>query len=332
MRKLIYFVMLCSALYGGYWFVGAIALEAGLGRWLMDQGNGQNGVVVSFTKLTTRGFPNRFDTIITDLDLRDPSSSNGWSIPVMRIHALSYRPNHIIAAWPNSQQLTLAGETITIDSDEMKGSVVFRAETALSLERSSFVISNLVIDSNNWRAGLDSGSLATRQTVAKGGFHDLAIKAKGITPTREASDLIDPERHLPAKIDALIIDATLGFDAPWNRFSFNNPPPRLTELNLKHLTLSWGSIDIRVSGILTVGDDGYPEGTLDITASDWPKMYRIALSAGLIDPDYAAAVESGLKALATTSGDSRTIETSLTFSDKEMFLGLLLLGSAPRLD
>ena len=105
MRNLIILIIAACMLWGGYWFAGSRAVQSGLTGWFSDQQ--RNGWIVEYSALKTRGFPNRFDTTITDLTLVDPRSGVAWLLPNFQIFALSYKPNHIIAVWPERQSIKL---------------------------------------------------------------------------------------------------------------------------------------------------------------------------------------------------------------------------------
>ena len=87
---------MASALWGGYWFIGSAGFEKGLAAWFDERRSA--GWVADYSDIKTRGFPNRFDTTISDLELADTRAGLAWSAPFFQIFTLSYRPNHIVVA------------------------------------------------------------------------------------------------------------------------------------------------------------------------------------------------------------------------------------------
>ena len=101
MRALVWVVIAVAVTWGGYWFVGARALETGAQAWFQAQT--EAGLVAERSDLSVSGFPNRFDLTVTDLRLADPDAGFGWTAPFVQILSLSYKPWHIIAAFANQQ-------------------------------------------------------------------------------------------------------------------------------------------------------------------------------------------------------------------------------------
>jgi len=101
MRKLIFLVVISALLYGGYWFVGRAQIEDRITEALIEADEGPYDV--SFGTLRTRGFPSRFDTTVTDFSFNDPATGTAWLAPRFQLFALAYRPNEVIAVFPQEQ-------------------------------------------------------------------------------------------------------------------------------------------------------------------------------------------------------------------------------------
>lgn len=335
MRKLIAIITILFGLWGGYWFVGSSALETGLKDYLTANHRATDPIPIAYSDLTVRGFPNRFDTRLSDISVTDKARNIRWRAPFFQIHALSYKPYHIIAALPHSQVLHLPDQDLQIDSEEIKGSVVFVAgsllEKALEIDRSSFVARSLAISSNTgWETSIRHASIATRQTPADALHYDLAISADNVALPTALRAAIDPAQQQPAQFDALSINATLGFSHPWNLLAKGAATPVLNEIAVKNLTFLWGDLRLSASGPLQIGPSGVLNGRLELTATNWQKMYRLAESANAVDPDFAQAIQNGLRVLATLSDGENEIKAPLIFANGQMSLGPLPIGPAPR--
>ena len=213
MRKLITIILVVSGLWGGYWFVGSTAVERGLTTWLAERQN--EGWVAEYSDLGTHGFPNRFDTTISDVRLADTRTGVAWNAPFFQIFALSYKPNHIIAVWPDTQTLSTPYQRITITNDKMRGSVVFDAGTALTLDRADLELENFGLRSHlGWAARVGKGQFSTRQASVEENSHKIWFEAASVYPSAATLERLDPAGVLPKEFETLTIDTTVSFDAP----------------------------------------------------------------------------------------------------------------------
>lgn len=329
MRALIVIILIAAGLYGGYWFVGSSAVENGLKTWLDERNN--DGWVAEYDSLDTVGFPSRFDTTVTNLELADPNTGVLWSTPQFDILALSYRPNEIIAQWPAQQTLATPLQKITIDTSKMTASVAFDADTDLVLNRSTFDLQNVSMQSDlGWTMALTKGLLATRQTEGRENAHDIFFEATDFKPAEQARIAIDTNGVLPDVFEQVKVDATVGFDAPWDRFAIESQRPQPTFVNLKLAQATWGQLDLKAAGEFTVDAQGTPNGSITIKATNWREMLQIAAASGMIPQGTASTLESALGLLAGFSGNPNTLDAPLTFAKGNVLFGPIPLGPAPR--
>lgn len=326
MRILIYITFAVAAIYGGYWFVGSNAVESATTQWFEDRRS--EGWAADYADLATVGFPNRFDTTITDLTMADPDTGVAWSTPDFKILALSYRPNHIIAEWPETQTISTPYQTITATNSDMRASAVFEADTQLALDRSSMTMTDFALSSTlGWSVKMTSAQLATRQTVALRNTYDVAFNAVDFAP----STGIAMGGTLPEAFDDLRLDATIAFDAPWDRSAIETKRPQPTNIELKTAKAKWGNLDLNIAGKLAVDQAGRATGQITIRAENWREMLDIAVASGAVPVDLAPTIEGALSLLAGASGVSSSIDAPITFKRGRMSIGFLPLGEAPRL-
>ena len=329
MRRLLVIVLAAAALYGCYWFIGASSVERGLAGWFESRQD--DGWVASYTELETRGFPNRFDTTITDLELADPQTGVAWSAPFFQILSLSYRPNHIIAVWPKEQVIASPYQKFRITSDTARGSIVFVPNTSLELDRSSIELADIQITSSDaWSAGLASGQFATRRTIGGENTHDIFFEAVEFRPSESLHKWLDPGSLLPKTFDNMKLDMAVGFDAPWDRFSIEQRRPQPINLDLKLLQAKWGGLDLYAAGDLDIDAEGKATGRIEVRAKNWRQMLQIGVDTGAVPQSVATTVEKALEFLSNLSGDPDTIEAPLSFSDGWIAFGPFPLGPAPR--
>lgn len=330
MRLLLIIICSASALWGGYWYIGQSALETHLGAWFDQQRDA--GWQADYSDLNTRGFPNRFDTTLTDIALADPNSGLVWSAPFFQILALSYKPHHIIAIWPDSQTLATPFETISITSKNMRASLVFEPGLDLAVQRASIVADEFALQSDaGWTAKSADGQLALRQTPAATNSYDVSFEAHLLEPASQILNVLDPANILPDHLQVLKIDATGVFDAPWDRHAVEHKRPQLRQLNLNLAQATWGDLDLRLAGNLSIDTVGAPTGTITVNAKNWREMLNIAMASGILPKEYGPMLESGLNAIAGMSGNSSAIEAPISFKNGRIWLGFIPLGPAPQL-
>ena len=329
MRLLIVAVLVLGGLWGGYWFVGSSALEtATVAAFAAARDEGR---VARYSSLSVEGFPSRFDLTINDIALGDPAAGIIWRAPFAQVLALSYTPYHIIAALPHSQTVELPGETLTLRSAKMEGSVIFVPTPALRLRTTTFIADSPALSSTaGWQVGLRQARFAARPVVGRDNAYEIGFEALDIAPGASLRATLDPAGTLPDAAEVIHIDADLAFDAPLDRHA-GERPPQLTALTLRDAHATWGPLSLFASGSLTVDATGRPEGRLTLRARNWRGMVAIAVALGALKPEIAPTVDNMLAELAKGSPDLRTVELPLVVRDGWMSFGPIPLGPAPRL-
>lgn len=328
MRKLIWLVVIATLAWGGYWFVGSIALDRGLRAW-MDERRGE-GWVADYSDLRVAGFPNRFDTTFTDLELADPGTGLAWSLPFFQILALSYQPNHVIAVWPNQHRISTPRERLTVTSAKMQASLVVEPGTDLVLDRTTLVADALGLSSSDgWQSGAAELRLATRQTPVAANTHDIAVEALDVTLAEPFKRRLDPLGTLPSAIRQMRVSTEIGFDASWDRFAIERARPQPTRIDVKDLTAIWGDLELRVAGEVSLDGSGVPTGEFTVKAVNWREMLDIAVASGVLPEENRTSFENALQLLAGMSGRADTIDAPFTVRSGRLFFGPIPLGTMP---
>jgi hypothetical protein len=332
MRILLAVIVVVAAAWAGYWFLGAQAIERGLRGWL--DARAQEGWVVSVARVDTTGFPNRFDTTLETIELADPATGWAWQAPFFQTLALSYRPNHVIAVWPDRQTLATPLQRMEIGSDRMRGSLVFAGGSDFALDRATIEASGVAIESTDgWRAAMADSQFALRRTPAKAGHsYDIAFDASDIVLPDGFAARLGQSANVGDVVQRLSVEAQVEFDSPWDRRAIEDRRPQPRRIDLSLARASWGGLDLRVAGELDVDAAGVPSGSVTIKATNWREMLAMAQAAGLVPANLARLLEGGLTQLARMNGNPDTLDVPLRFADGRISLGgLLPLGPAPRL-
>jgi len=329
-RLLIALIVTAVALWTGYWYVASTAKFRVIESWLAERR--ESGWVAEYSDFRVRGYPSRFDSRFRDLRLRAPRSGIGWEAPEFKIIALTYKPNHVIAAFADEQTLEFPGGTVDVASRDMFASVVFEPDTKLAVSRIRLSAEELrLTGSGGWQAGAGSLMLATRQSAGGEFAHDVIFDAREVSPTRAIRRVLDPSGSLPAAIEKLLVDLTLGFTGPWDRLAIERGAPALTSIEVKRGTsLRWGALGMRAEGRLEVARSGRVSGSLELEILQWREVLGLLLRARLLDAATAGRIEQGLALLTAGSEDPDSLKVPLVLADGQMRLGPIALGPAPR--
>lgn len=328
MRLLTLVVVIAGALWGGYWYVGSTALQkAAVAAFANAR---QEGRVAQYSSLSVAGFPNRFDLTVNDVALGDPAEGITWRAPFAQLLSLSYTPYHFIAALPHRQTLDLPGQSLTLRSRKMEGSVLFAPTPALRLKTTTFIAdAPKVVSTAGWQVGLHQARFAARPAAGKQNSYEIGFEALDIAPGAALKAQLDPAGKLPAKADVVHLDGVLSFTAPLDRHA-GETRPRLTALTLRDSHARWGDLALTLKGALEIGRDGLPIGRITLTATHWQQMLDMAVALGLVKPEIAPTVRNMLTELAKGTEGPDTVALPLSFQKGWMSIGPLPLGPAPR--
>ncbi|WP_432450540.1 DUF2125 domain-containing protein [Aliiroseovarius marinus] len=330
MRKLVVIAVVLASLWAGYWVYGARGVEAAFKGWIEDRRAA--GWVAQAQDISTQGFPNRFDTIFTGLELADPATGLAWRAPEFQVLALSYQPHHVIAVWPGEHVLSSPEQNITMQAEAFEGSLVFDPLPSLPLDRSSIVVGKLAMTSSaGWTAALDSGQIATRKSSAAPNRYDLHMDATGLMPASSFIQSFGEGNVLPPAFERATLKANLDFTKPWDRSAIENARPQITRIDLADFDAKWGTLGLRASGVVDVDQNGTPAGELSIRATNWRQMIKVAQASGAIAPELVGTVTRALEFIAGLSGKAETLDVTLNLSGGAVFLGPIPVGKAPRI-
>ncbi|WP_298802329.1 DUF2125 domain-containing protein [uncultured Lentibacter sp.] len=324
MKKLLALIVTLAALWSGYWFVGATGLKSGMAAWF--DARQSEGWQAEYSDLSVKGFPNRFDTTLTDPALADPATGLAWSAPFVQLFALSYQPNHIIAAFPAFQTLRTPFARLALKSEKMQASMIMEPNTDLAFSRANLAATALTITpeagGRTHLAGLQTA--LTREGPAS---YRAAFNADGLAPPLPAA----LTAQLPETLTAFRADATVEFTKPWDITALEVGRPQPTAIKLHLAEAEWGPLRLAAAGALSIDRTGNPTGSLTLKARNWRDILALATAAGALPQSLAPQIEQGLSLLAGLSGNPATLDIPLTVSGGYIKIGLIPVAPAPRL-
>ncbi|SPH16966.1 hypothetical protein DEA8626_00480 [Defluviimonas aquaemixtae] len=323
MRALLWLVAVGALLFGGYWFVGSRTLRSGVETTLDAlefEGLARHG------ELSLTGFPARFDLTVTEPEWIGRDSVFGWRAPWIRIHALSYRPHHVIAVLPEEQTLRIGREELTLATRDLSASAVFGLSPALPLERAQTVgVAPVLTSPRGW--GLSGTEL--RLAIRRGeGDLEHEVGAELIAPELTGAPVRLLGAGLPANGERLRLDAVFGLDEPLDRHILSRGI-RIRSADIRALDLDWGTLELRGTGQIELDARGTPEGRIALSVRDWRAALDAAIGLGLVRDEIRPTLTRALEILALTSGQPDDLSLPLTFHNGFMSLGPVPLGPAP---
>lgn len=323
MRTLIWITTVLAILWGGYWGVGSRVVKSAAETWFEDQAAA--GMVASHQGLTVAGFPNRFDLTVTDVTLGNPVAGVTWKAPFAQIFAMTWKPWHIIAALPHEQTLSLPGETLTLTSTKMRGSLLLVPGTDLALNEVVAELETAALSSSlGWQIGVEKAVASTRLDATQANAHRLGLSVTGLAP--------DPAfvavTRLPATLNDIHLDATAKLSGPINRH-MADAPPRLIGFDITEARLLWGDLKISAKGHWQADAAGFATGEIAIRIEGWQALPKVLVAMGTISPDFTPTLTKGLEALAKSGPDPKVLTLPLKANDGRLSLGPFPLGPAP---
>ena len=327
MKRLLFVIIAAATLYGGYWFLGSNGATAGFERWFEDRRS--EGWVADYSEISTKGFPSRFDTTITDLSLADPDTGVAYAAPFLQFFALSYKPEHIIAVWPNEQTISSPFGKAAITSKDMRASLIVKKSASLALEKANFVTEELgakMDDGTSYSAS--KALLAVERTPASESSYHFGFDAKDVTLPQPAGLRLEAG-ILPETLSYARSDVTATFTAPWDLNALQTARPQPTRIDVKLIEAKWGELELRLAGGFDVDSAGRANGQITIKAQNWKDILQISAATGAIPAQLVRPIEQGLSLLSGLSGNRNTLDLPLTLDQGQMKLGPIPLGPAP---
>ncbi len=329
MKRLLIAILVAAGLWAGYWVVGSQGVKSDYTDWF--DARRAEGWSAEYSDLAVRGFPNRFDTTFTDLVLADPTTGWAWQAPFFQVFRLSYKPNHVIAIWPDQQLIATPGDKFDLGSARMQASLVTDPKSNLTLNRANLVADTLQIAQRGHDATtMTALHAAVQRQEGESALYRVALAADDLAPSSRFRTLVQSD-GLPRTLSAFSADLQIGFDRPWDLSAIEQSRPQPRRIDVKLAEAKWGDLELALAGELDIEDQGRPKGRLTVKARNWREMLNMAVAAEAISQGFADQLESGLNLIAGLAGNPKTLDIPLDFRRDLVFLGPVPIGAAPLL-
>lgn len=318
MRALIWITAVVAALWSGYWFVGKAAVEKTTEAMVAQLAN--DGISVETSSRGVQGFPNRFDLTLNDLHVLDSVTGFEWTAPFFQMFSLSYKPWHIIAAFPPTQEV----DGVTVKNTKMQASLLLRPTTALPLDRTTLIGEDVSVSLPTGQGFLAKTlRFATRQTEETGRDHQIGLDLLDIS----LPDAVPPFSN---RVEKLHFDVTAQFSSPLDRFA-GETRPELTGLKITEAIFVWDDLKLFLSGEVSA-KNGLAQGKLVLRAENWRDLIPLVQATGTVDPAVLANIEKTMASFAQKSNGVDVLSVPITVVDGQMKLGFMPLGPFPLMD
>lgn len=310
-----------AALWSGWWFIGSRAAQQGAIAGI-DAARAQ-GWTIAYDDLSVAGFPNRFDTTVSEPRVTTPDGTVEWSAPFVQVFSLAYRLNHVIAVAPPRMSFEVPGEAIDVTNADLRASVVLSASAQPVLDRSTVTMEALRVALADLWVEVATGRFATRQAGGETA-HDVALSLSRLTLSPSVRAALDPAERLPELIDGVEIEVEVGLTDAVGP----GRTPQVQSVLIRRAEVTWGETRANLAGEVSVGSDGFPAGALMLGLRNWEPLILNAVAQGLLTPGEAAVLNGGIGGLARSDGEA---QVPVTLADGQLSVLGLPIAVLPRL-
>lgn len=326
MRRLTILVLALAAIYGAYWFIGATAVERTATAQVAQMRSG--GWTVAYDDLATHGFPSRFDTTVTALNVETPGGGLAWQAPFVQALSLSYKPNEVILVLPDSQNVTVNGVPLSVSSQGLRASAAVAANTDLDLTRFTAEVGAMSAQGATGTVVAVSKAIVALRPAEAALSYDIFADIDDFALPLPLRNLLDPAGDFPAILSQITLDANVVTDRKLDRHALARLQiPLFDAIEVKGMTLAWGPVQLRASGAITIDRAGVPTGEVTLEAQNWREMMQLAVNAGFIEQGVARTLGTMGGFLA---GGSSSLSVPVSFQNGAMMIGPVPAGPAPR--
>ncbi len=303
MRAILGIAVAIAVLWGGYWFAGTRVIRAQLDQWFA-----QHADVATAENFGISGFPNRFDVTFEAAALQDKSRGIAAKLPFLQVFAMTWKPWHVIAAFPPKMEITYQGQDFTIASARLLASAITKPAQQFDLTELRLDGETVSLQGEDWTI---TAAHVTAAVDASGGQNvpRIGLRMREITlPTGLAQKLAMPLMMEELRLDARLDMPQLGV---------------VQAVDFADAGFVWGAFVLKAKGRITRDNLGFAAGDVTLTVEGWPKLPAILAGLGVISGDQIAVLQRGVAVLGASG------EVHLKLMDGQIWMGPIAVGNAP---
>lgn len=317
MRWMLRLAIGVAVLWALAWVAGAHLTKTRAEAWFAEQQ--AKGLVAEHGGISVAGFATRFDLTIQAPHLAETGFD--WQAPYAKIYAMAWKPWHVIAALPGGQELTVAGQRLTLDTPMIQASLRMEPRSGLPPREAVVEWDKLSVTSERGWAVSTGRVLGAAEATPDQALR-LWAQADQVT-LPQGSDM----GGLGPVIESFRFDARLPLAAPleWDGDA------AIEGVEVRTLDLTWGTLDLEGSGTLSADPQGQAEGEIALKIRGWRALPDLAIDLGLILPGMRGGLMGAFEGLAKAGTDPEELVLPLRFAGGVVSLGPIPLGPAPYL-
>ncbi|MFZ2006509.1 MAG: DUF2125 domain-containing protein [Stellaceae bacterium] len=318
--------------YSAYWWVAAAKIKKAALAW--QEAERTQKVDVTWQTLRVAGYPLSFRLEASNFSLKDGASNPPIELSAPSLSA-SLKPWNFRNFWFSAADGlgvalgSAAAPLAKLEAQHGSGAVALGNDGGANIWLSLYQPKGTAIAT--------LGARALNAWVTLPGGAPAAHLDTGLAFALEVKDLglPAPPPGLNPKIDDIGFGVTLMGEFPSGPLRPAAQQWRESggTIELDHLDLRWGDMEINGTGTLALDSDLQPIGGFSGGVSGFDQLLNALVAAGRVKASDARIARLALAMLAKTGPDGRPeIAASFTIQNGEMYLGPAKLGPAPRID
>lgn len=312
MVRIIVVVLVAALGWGIYWAIAATSVERTIDNTIKSAR--AEGWQIELAEYDVAGFPNRIDTRFENLAVAPPARLPRWQMPQLSVFALSYRPNEVIAVWPEAHGISAPGQDIDIRHQDMRASAKVQISGDMALESATLVAKQPQLRSSlGWQATAREARIATLQMPESREKH------------RIGGEITDLAFSGAPDIQRIWLDATLGFNAPPSLANLQGPLAVTAAEDVK-FELLWGRARLEGTGDITFSESGVANGALTVSIKGWADLLEHLARIGALNTSQIPQITGMLDAMAA---GEETLQLPLNLRSGTVFLGPIPVFTLP---
>ncbi|RPE67152.1 hypothetical protein EDD53_1556 [Pacificibacter maritimus] len=330
MRKLIFLFLIAVVLYSGYWLIGARTTERSIAAWLSARQ--AEGWQADYAALDTGGYPLSFHTVLQDLAIADPKTGVAYQTSQFELKSRSFTPTRVEATLAQDLRVSTPLQTINATNETINSTLVLGVGPSLTVHQAAFNFSEITAQSSaGWELFLNEAQAQAVRNPDTPFTYETQFSLTGLKPSSGLLSKLNPEGVLSDTFDSLQIDTTIKFDKDWDITALEGPRPQPKHVVLHKASAIWGAVNLNIAGEFDVDKQGYPNGTIQIQATNWRELIALGTASGVIPQSMESIALRAGEILAKMKGNANTIDAELSLSGGSIAFGFIPLGPAPRL-
>lgn len=321
MRFLVGGIMALFIAWAGYWFVGQRVIEGQIAEAL--GGDLPEGITVSQEGFDIAGFPSRFDLTVTQPRIYDALSGWGWNAAFAQVFSMTWKPWHLIAALPHSQNVDTPLGPLTLETAQFMASLRVAPNASAAIEEAVLEVETAQVSAVFLpKITAETMVFAFKREEGPGFAYRLGVQIGALTPLVAAPT----GGNLAAgRLDA-VIETTDALDR-----AMVQTRPQVTAIDLRALSLDWGAVLVTGDGKITADEAGFAEGEIALKVTGWRDLAARLADFGMLRAELAPTITRGLELIAERQGNPEVLDLPLQYDSGRAYLGPLPIGAAPLL-